>query len=470
MIVMKFGGTSTQDADAVTNVVQIVKNSLARKPFVVISAIAQATNLLEQAGKLAAHGNRGEARDCLLKLFDRHFAMVDLLIKDKVRHIALRKTITDSLAELEELVKGICILRELTPRTLDALYCYGELLSSRLVAAALNESRVDAEWLDTKDFMLTNDEFTRAIPMMEIVKERLAKISKPLFEQGKIPITQGFIGVTSDGRRTTMGRESSDYSASIIGASLDAEEVQIWTDVDGILTADPRVVKSPRKIKTLSFDEAFELSYFGAKVLHPNTMIPAIEKNIPIRIYNSRRPHLSGTLVTSNANATSTVIKSVAYKRGVVLLTVVPPRHFNQYIFWEHIFSILTKYNVPTSMVTTSVEKISFVLEANETISAIVQELRELGSVDVLNNKGIICVVGSNIHEASDLIHGIFSAIVEIKVSMIGFGGSKSNLSFIIDDERVSECVQRIHGKFFETALNEDNFETIEQDRVQDRG
>ena len=226
----------------------------------------------------------------------------------------------------------------------DVFYCYGELLSSHIVAAVLQEQGIKAEWVDTKDFMVTDENYNAAMPMMDLVEERLRAIVQPLAEQGRVPVTQGFIGITRSNHRTTMGRESSDYSAAIIGAALHVDDIQIWTDVDGILTADPRVVASPKKVKVLSFEEAFELSFFGAKVLHPNTMLPAVEKNIPIHIYNSLRPHLSGTLVASHAASKETVVKSVAFKRDVAMLNVAPRKRFSQYIFWEHIYSILTKY------------------------------------------------------------------------------------------------------------------------------
>src|SRR5208283_364455 len=262
MIVMKFGGTSTQDAEAMRNVVRIVRAHLERRPILVISAIAQATNMLEQTGMLAGQGKAGEARDVLLKLFDRHYTIVDTLVSDRQRHAELRKIITYSFHELEELVKGLAIVRELTPRMLDTFYCYGEILSSRIITAALQEDGVAAEWLDTKDFLLTDENFNRASPVWHTIEERLSSIALPLIEQGIVPVTQGFIGVTASGQRTTMGRESSDFSAAIVGTVLHAEDIQIWTDVDGVLTADPCIVAAPKKIKTLSFEEAYELSYF----------------------------------------------------------------------------------------------------------------------------------------------------------------------------------------------------------------
>ena len=462
MIAMKFGGTSTQDAIAMTNVARIVKERVSAKPVIVISAIAQATNFLESAGKLAAEGKPGEARDSLLKLIDRHYAIVDELIKDKARHIDLRKFLATSLSELEELVRGVAILRELTPRTQDAFYCYGELLSSRIVAAVLEENGVKSQWLDTKDFMVTDENHLRALPLMDVVEPTIQSVVLPLIEQGIVPVTQGFIGVTQSGRRTTMGRESSDYSAAIIGAALNVKEVQIWTDVDGILTADPRIVASPKKVKTLSFEEAYELSYFGAKVLHPNTMLPAIEKNIPIYIFNSKRPQLSGSCVASASGTDQSIVKSVAYKRNLTILTVKPKKRYSQFIFWEHIYSILTKYGAVVSLTATSEYSMCIALDKPKQLASIVHELEETGFVQVHEDKGIVCVVGENIRQAPHLVASVFQSVAEFGPLMISFGASPSNLSFTIDDKYLEDAVRRIHHQFFEMSENGDIFEELE--------
>jgi aspartate kinase len=449
---MKFGGTSVQDAQAVSNVVNIVKSRLAEKPVVVISAIAQATNMLEKAGQTAAEGRESEAKTLLAKLSERHHKMIDALIKNDQQLLGLRKTIASSFNELETLVKGIATLLELTPRTHDALCCYGELLSSRIVAAALSEVGIQSEWLDTKDFMVTDDNYNSALPYMDIVEKKLNDLAMPAIKQGKVPVTQGYIGITQSGRRTTMGRESSDYSASIIGAALNASEVQIWTDVDGVLTADPKIVESPRKIDSLSFEEAYELSYFGAQVLHPNTMLPAIEKNIPIHINNSKKPNLSGTLVTSNIVSKEAKVKSIAHKYNIVILNVIPRKRYNQFIFWEHIYGILAKYNVLVRITATSEYSASIVLDFNQHIDAISNELGEIGVVSIIKKKGILSVVGSNICKVPNIMNRIFSSLSNIGLTMISFGAAKSSISLILDDADIVDAVQKLHADFFDGA------------------
>lgn len=462
MIVMKFGGTSTQDADAIRNVVGIIAGHLSEKPVIVISAIAQATNMLERAGKLAAEGHSGEARDLLLALINRHYAIVDEIVQDRQRNRDLRKVIAASLGELEELVKGVAILRELTPRTLDSFYCYGELLSSRMVAAALQERGIEAQWLDTVDFMVTDDNFNRALPVMPLVAERLGALAVPLLERGVTPVTQGFIGVARTGRRTTMGRESSDYSASIIGAALNSSDIQIWTDVDGVLTADPRVVDAPRKIKMLSFEEAYELSFFGAKVLHPNTMLPAIEKNIPIHIFNSRRPDSPGTRVAQATASTRTVVKSVAYRRNVAIVTVVPSVRYQSFPLWEHIHTVLTKYDARPDLSVTSASSYAMSLEASLPVGHIVRELESVGSVSTLGGKGIVCVVGSNIRQAPGVTERLFRSIADFGPTMIAGGASPSSLCVVLEDDAIPAAVRNIHREFFESSENAELFEELE--------
>ena len=461
MIVMKFGGTSTQDAGAMKNVANIVRSRLSSQPVVVISAIAQATNQLERAGTLAAEGRENEARDLLLRLFNRHYGIVDELIKDRQRHLELRKAISSSLSELDAIVKGVAILRELTPRTLDHIYSFGERLSSLIVSYVFLENGIQAEWLDTKDFMVTDANFTRALPMMESVREKLLPLVRPSVQQGNVPVTQGFIGVTELGDRTTMGRESSDFSAAVIGAALDADDVQIWTDVDGVLTGDPRVVEKPRKVRVLTFEEAYELSFFGAKVLHPNTMLPALEKNIPIHVFNSRRPDLAGTLITSQPPNGTSVVKSVASRSGMTLMNVKPRKRYGPFIFWEHIFNVLTKHDATPRISTSSEYNLSLVLDSRSDLPSIAHELESIANVEMVGGMGIVSVVGTRIRELSGVVRDVFSSVADLGVVTISYGASLSNLSFVIDESKLADAVKRLHAVFFEAESDDETFEVL---------
>ncbi len=466
MIVMKFGGTSTQDAAAMANVAHIVKAHLAKQPIVVISAIAGATNALETIGGSAADQKIGESQNVIDELLGRHLRIVDTLIKDRSRNSELQGVLANARRDLEELVRGVSILRELTPRTLDAFYAYGELLSSRLIAAVLQEERVDTVWIDTKEFMITDDHHNRALPLMESVETRLQALAFPLMKQDKVLVTQGYIGVTSTGRRTTMGRESSDYSAAVIGAALGVEDIQIWTDVDGILTADPRIVEAPMKVKQLSFEEAYELSFFGAKVLHPNTMLPAIEKNIPIHIYNSRHPQRSGTKVTVSGPEGDPVVKSVAYKKNMVLLSVRPKKRYGQFGFWEHLYNILTEYGAMPGMTVTSEFSIAFAIDAKSNLPAIVHEMNAIGHVELAENKAILCLVGSNIKSSRQLMARLLHAMGTAGVDMVSFGASRSNVSIVLDETQVLDAVRRVHEEFFGSRQDGTMFESLKTESM----
>lgn len=455
MIAMKFGGTSVQDAAAMLRVAGIVAGRLNRQPIVIISAIAQATNILERAGKLAADGKSGEARDGLLTLINRHYAILDALIKDRTRNLELRKIIAQSLSDLDELIRGVAILRELTPRTLDAFYCYGELLSSRLVSAVLNESAIPAVWIDTKDFLITDENYGGAMPIMSQVEERLQAIVNPIFSEGKIPVTQGFIGVTQGGVRTTMGRESSDYSSAIIGVALKVSEIQIWTDVDGVLSADPRVVHDPVQVKTLTFDEAFELSYFGAKVLHPNTMLPARERDIPIRILNSLRPEFEGTVVDSRSAHQSPQLRSVASKSPIAVVRIAPFKRQSQYSFWEQVYGALTKHRVAAIMTATADYVLSFAMDAKANLEPVLLDLGMIGKAHVIRDQAIVCIVGSQIGDAHDFVNHLFRSLHNLKISMISFGASQSSLSFVVDATQVDSAVRAVHAALFEQREND---------------
>lgn len=463
MIVMKFGGTSNEDAAAMRNVIRIVQEHLDHRPVVVISAIAKATNELELTARTAAAGNEDEAIRVVTRLFERHNTILDNLLNNRSLAAELEEVFFRHLAEIKRTVKGIAILRELTPRTMDAICSYGERLSSRIIATGLQEVGVDSVWIDAKDFMITDDNFGRAQPVTELVTKNLERIVRPLLNAGKVPVTQGFIGVTRSGEYTTMGRESSDYSASIIGGAMNAERVQIWTDVDGILTADPRVVRSVKKLKRMSFEEAFELSYFGAKVLHPRTMLPVIEKNIPVQILNSKR-NGTGTLVDFHSSSSArdeVLIKSIAHKGNVAVVAITPHRRFGQYVFWEEVFNVLTGYGITSGVTATSEYSLAFSMDSGLLTDGLLHELEKFGRVEVLQGKGSVCLVGKGLRRTTSILSRIFQSLEGIEVSMVSFGGSEMNITLVIDGERLHEAVNKLHAEFFEGVMLPDLFEDV---------
>ncbi len=458
MIVMKFGGTSNKDAAAISNVIRIVTAHLPLCPVVVISAIAKATNELEQAARTAAAGDAEGAVQLLGTLFARHDGILEDLLRDRNRIATLREPFAAWFGELRQLVQGVAILRELTPRTMDAFCSYGERLSSRIVAAGLEESGVKSAWIDAREFMITDDNFGLARPLMEEVTERLERVARPLIDRGQVPVTQGFIGVTRTGVYTTMGRESSDYSASIIGAAMNAERVQIWTDVDGILTADPRMVNDVRKVKRMSFEEAFELSYFGAKVLHPSTMLPLLEKNIPVEIRNSRTREGTGTLVDLPSADGAALVKSIAFKPAVTVVSVSPRKRLGQYLFWEGVFSVLQRWEINAGNVSTSEYTIAFTYDGSGDIDALARQLEEHGNVTVMGGKGSVCIVGSSLRGCTGLLNRVFNALAGVSISMVAYGASGLNVTVVMDGAQVPDALARLHKEFFGAEERSDVF------------
>ena len=461
MIVMKFGGTSNENAAAMRNVIRIVQSRIDDQPLVVISAVARATNELEQVARTACLGNLTQAEELVASLFRRHDSILLELITSPERISTVKGAFSIYESELNQLVKGLAILKELTPRTMDAVCSYGERLSSRLIAAGLQEAGIEAVWVDAKDFMITDDGFGKAQPLMETVTERLETVVRPMIREGKIPVTQGFIGATRSGAYTTMGRESSDYSASIIGAAMNADLVQIWTDVDGILTADPRMVPSAKKVSHMSFGEAFELSYFGAKVLHPKTMLPMIEKRISLQILNSKREGGTGTMVEVDALHENGVVKSIAHKRNLSVITAAPHRRQGQYVFWEAMFSVFTRHDISVSLMTTSEYRASFLVDNRSVTDSLVHELGDFGTVKVAGGKGCISVVGEGIRENSEIISAVFKALGEAGVCMVSFGASDSSISLVVESERIPAALKRLHHEFFEDSSVSRIFEKV---------
>ncbi len=463
---MKFGGTSTQDAASMLNVTEIVRSHLHKHPFVVISAIAQATNQLEHMGNSVKSGDIESGHKILKHFIHRHLSIVAQAITNPVEQFNITTKINNIGNELEELIRGVSIIKELSPKILDKFYSYGELLSSMIICQIMIDKGIDSCWIDNKDFMITDDNYNRALPDMESVRDRLIPLTCDLLKLGKVIVTQGFIGSTLDGNRTTMGRESSDFSAAVFGSVLDAEDIQIWTDVDGILTGDPNIVENPKRIKVLSFEEAYELSLLGAKVLHPNTMVPALKKNIPIHVFNSKRPQISGTVVTNYLNTivqcSTPVIKSVTYKTDIILMNIIPKVRSTPFVFWEHLFNHFTKNNISPLLTATSEFKYSAVFENKYNIGSLKHEIGDIGEVKLLKDLALISLIGSNVLNNPSLNHKIFSEFERINIKFISYGASESSVSILIPSDRLEETIRNLHRIFFETSENADIFESLQ--------
>ena len=448
MIVCKFGGTSVQDAEAMTRLAQIVGQRRKKQPVVVASAMGKTTNQLLEVIQTAAKGKRQEALDLLTKIKDRHLKEAQKL-GIAVSEDWVLETIHAYFKEMRDIVKGLAALGELTPRVSDAMASYGERLSTVILTQVLENQGIPAQLMDARQCIVTDDNFTRANPLFDLTDPAIVEHLRPVINAGKVPVFQGFIGRTKNGITTTIGRGGSDYSAAIVGAALDVEDIQIWTDVDGIMTTDPRTVKEARRIKAISFDEAAELAYFGAKVLHPATIMPAVRKNIPVHVLNSYKPDQDGTLITEEAPPCENPVKAIAYKRGITVVNIASTRMLMAYGFLKKIFEIFDHYKVPVDVVSTSEVSVSLTVDETSELWDIVTELKKVGEVKVEGSKAIVCCVGDKLRNIAGVPHIVFNALQDINIHMISQGASAINITFVIDEDRLPEAVRNLHDAFF---------------------
>jgi len=456
MIVMKFGGTSVESATAIARVAGIVKARAGRHPIVVVSAMGKTTNKLLAISQSAIEGKRDEYIRQLHDLRDFHSREARQVVP--LAHRAqLDRTLDDHFEEMTELIKGIAVLGELTPRSIDAISSYGERLSSYIVALGFEFYGVPSVHLDSRRVIVTDHRHTQAAPLFPETYRRLATVVPPLAQE-KVVVMGGFIGATEEGVTTTLGRGGSDFTASIVGAGVNAEEIQIWTDVDGMLTADPTILPGGHRVKSISFAEAAELAYFGAKVLHPSTVIPAIERNIPVLILNSRRPDVPGTSIVSESVHCANVVKSIACKRQITLVNIHSTRMLMAHGFLHRIFEIFDRHETPVDMVATSEVSVSLTIDNTAQTQAICRELSEFSEVGMEPGQAIVCLVGENIRYTPGVAARVFNALRDMNIRMISQGASLLNLSVVVAEKDLRHAVESLHTEFF-SELDPDVFE-----------
>jgi aspartate kinase len=447
-IVMKFGGTSVGDAKAIGRVVEIVRGRLGQRPVVVVSAMARVTDQLLQMARASGNGDRKTALTLARELRERHYNTAGELLGTAL-FTQFHSDLGTEFEDLEELLRGISAVGELTPRTTDNVASFGEVLSSKLVAAALSAHEIQSTLVDSRDFIVTDGNFTRAAPLFEETNAKLGEVVQPLINRGQVPVMGGFIGANRAGITTTIGRGGSDFSAAIVGAGLGAEKIEIWTDVDGMMTTDPNVCSDARRIKIISFDEAAELAYFGAKVLHPATVLPAIQKNIPVYILNSRNPSCEGTRITARAPHCKNFFKAIAAKKRITIIDIAAPRMLLAHGFLKAIFDAFDRHRIPIDVVSTSEVSVSLTVDSNESIPALAEDLSRLADVKYEGRKAIVCLVGENLREVPGIAAHVFGQLTDVKIRMISQGASEINLTFVVDEEQVPGIVQRLHKTFF---------------------
>jgi aspartate kinase len=439
MLVMKFGGTSVGGAERIRTVASIVKSFSNRKPVVVVSAVTKVTDALIALAEECAKGKD----DTLQRIIHTHYTIMDEL---KLEHSIIGK----DLEELYQLVKQTKKSRTLNAKTLDHFQSFGERMSSKIVASHMASIGMKAEAFNAWDLgMRTNENFGDAEPLETSYKALRKNITK----RKAIPVITGFLGKTRKNDITTLGRGGSDYTAAIIGAAISAETIQIWTDVNGIMTTDPRIVPSARTIPELAFEEACELAYFGAKVLHPKTILPAMKKNIPVQVLNTFEPRNRGTTIVSTFEArkkSAAAVEAFSYKKNITAIHINSPAFFDGSGLMSRIFSIFERHNKSVDVVSTSVVSVSLTVDSDGKVDGIVKELEKLGSVEVITNKAIVCAVGGRTHAAS-VAATIFSVLGthSIPVEMISQASSGISITFVVDNKDAQEAISLLHKEFF---------------------
>lgn len=448
-VVMKFGGTSVEDASAMQRVAGIVLGQQVPECVVVLSAASGVTNQLLRIGTLAAEGQEGAAAGILAGLRSRHKQIAGEILPPPASE-AICGTIDTMCDELQEIAHGIAILGEATPRSFDILASFGERLSTLIFHAHLSTLGRPADLIDARTFMVTDAQYMHAAPDLAATASKLRQTVVPPLTRGSIVVTQGFIGATPAGITTTIGRGGSDHSAALIGSLLDSDEIQIWTDVDGILTADPSIVHGAHRIKVMSFMEASELAYFGARVLHPETILPAIRKSIPVRVLNSRRPESRGTTIIAHSDtAGQCIVKSIAYKEDITLISIVSTRMFLAHGFLENVFDVFHKYRTVVHTVATSDISVSATINDTSHLGDIIAELQNFATVTAAKAKAIVCVVGDNLRNSAGIAARVLHAINGVNINMISQGASEINISFVVDEDHLDTVVRLLHDEFF---------------------
>jgi aspartate kinase len=439
MIVMKFGGSSVADAGQIAKVLGIVRSKLARQPIVVSSAHKGMTNALIAAAKRAATGeaDAGPLVEAQERIAAGLGCPADLL--------------DDFYEEISDLLRGISLVRELTPRSLDYVASFGERMAVRCIADYFTREGTPSLAFDIWDLGFTTDSaFGEARPLPGYEAAMRAALAEKV-PAGVVPVVTGFVGKDKDGAITTVGRNGSDYTATLVGAALNAEEVEIWSDTDGVMTADPGIVPAARNIPQMSFAEAAELAYFGSRVLHPATLIPAMQKRIPVRVLNTNRPDHPGTVISEHAPAGHGEVTSIAHKRGQIVLSIVSARMFGQAGFLARVFEILGKHHVVIDMVATSEVSVSMTTDRLDHLNEAIKELDAFGKCEVATEKAILCIVGRNLSAAHGLGARILGAIARagVGIDMISHGASSINLSMLIDEHNVEKVVGVLHTELF---------------------
>jgi aspartate kinase len=442
----------------------VAREEKKQTPLVVLSACSGITNKLVHIADAAGRSALDEAMALAAEVRAFHLNLVADLISGSELKAELAVTIEQLANRLELLIKGVDIVGELTERSKDMFCSFGELLSTTVFAAAMKERGHNVAWIDVRTVMITDDNFGFARPLDEVCEANVRQIIKPLLDAGTTVITQGYIGATKDGRTTTLGRGGSDFSAALLGAWLNENAIEIWTDVDGVMTCDPRLVPDARSIRVMTFSEAAELAYLGAKVLHPDTIAPAVQKNIPVYVLNSICPDAKGTIITNDPERLSGMsyeglVKSIAVKKSQCIINIRSNRMMGRHGFMNQLFDVFARYSVSVEMISTSEVSVSLTVDDKSFSNELIQDLKQFGDVEIEHNVATISVVGDNLRMSRGVAGRIFSALKDVNLRMISQGASEINVGFVVEEPEVATAVNNLHKEFFCTPENHCIFE-----------
>lgn len=459
MIVLKFGGTSIGSAEAIRRVCDIIKSKKEERPVIVTSAIGGVTNKLAALANYAGQGERGQAASLIENISRLHRLIIaDLGIDGDA---AGASAFEQGCRLLSNAVENVYSAGTLTNELYDAIICMGEYFAANILPAVLRAHGVPSRMIDSRSLLTTNDVFSAALPLFEKSKSNVNARLIPLVDAGETPVLQGFVGATEDGRTTTLGRGGSDYSATLFGSMLGVEAVEIWSDVDGILTADPSLVHDAHRIRYMSFQEAAELAYFGAKVLHPATLAPAVRYGFKVVVRNSMNPDFPGTTISAKSPVPPKLqgrVKSIAYKEGLTVITVLSSRMLMAYGFMARLFSIFDKYETAIDLISTSEVTVSLTIDDTKNLHLIIPKLEEVATVKVEHQRAIVCLVGEGLKRTKGIPGHIFGLLQDTHIYSISLGASEINLSFVIEEDDLPKVVSRLHAYFFNGDMDSNIF------------
>lgn len=436
------------DGAAFERVFHIVSTQIEKHPVVVVSAMTKVTDALLTAFETAKKGDFPDAIALLEPHFERHVEVSRQFISSGTPN-AFDGELEFARGELSDLLMRVS--RRSLPLAMlkDAVVSYGEQLSSRLLAEAMKAKGINARQVDARRLIVTDDEYGAAQPIWDETEKLVQLELEPLIGAGEVPVMGGFIAANRGGETTTLGRGGSDYSAALVAAALHASELQIWTDVTGVMTCDPRICGDARTIPVLSYEEAAELAYFGAKVLHPKTIKPAVDHAIPVRVCNTFEPEETGTMVLGDSGETPNKIKSIAHKKNITILRISSARMLGSYGFMSALFQVFERYRTVIDVVSTSEVSVALTLDDTASLEQIVIELQRLGDVEVDPGYAVICVVGEGLRASTGMAAKVFSTIDDINVALVSHGASSVNLTFVVKQEFVQDAIKRLHGVLF---------------------